>query len=170
MTSEIFRYIGIDTIDPAIWFIILAGIIIILILLLIIQMVRFSKFRNRIDKFLKVKNVNSLEDDVTELFEDNKYIMANTNKNKNDLEIVSKRINNCLRKKGIVKYDAFEQLGGSLSYAVALLDSNDTGFIINSVHSVEGCYSYIKEVEKGVCGIDLGKEEQQALEIALHDN
>ena len=68
---------------------------------------------------------------------------------------------------GIVKYDAFNQMGGKLSFSLALLDENNNGFILNSVHSTDGCYSYTKEIENGVCKISLGEEEEKALNIAM---
>ena len=71
------------------------------------------------------------------------------------------------QKIGIIKYDAFNQIGGKLSFSLALLDENDNGFILNSVHSADGCYSYTKEIIKGECAISLGEEEKQALEMAM---
>lgn len=44
---------------------------------------------------------------------------------------------------------------------------NNSGFILNSVHSAEGCYSYVKQVKNGESDILLGKEEQQALDMAM---
>ena len=58
-------------------------------------------------------------------------------------------------------------MGGQLSFSLALLDENDNGFILNSVHSTEGCYSYTKEVKNGQCSISLGEEEKQALDMAM---
>lgn len=74
------------------------------------------------------------------------------------------------QKFGIVKYDAFQQMGGQLSFSLVLLNENDNGFIINSVHSTEGCYSYSKEIKNGECSISLGEEEKKALNIALGIN
>ena len=71
------------------------------------------------------------------------------------------------QKVGIVKYDAFQQMGGKLSFSLALLDQNNNGFILNSVHSSEGCYSYTKEIKNGECAISLGSEEEKALDIAM---
>ena len=71
------------------------------------------------------------------------------------------------QKMGLVKYDAFNQMGGQLSFCLAMLDENNNGFILNSVHSTEGCYSYTKEIKKGECAIDLGKEETEALALAI---
>ena len=68
---------------------------------------------------------------------------------------------------GIVHYNAFKGMGGTLSFAMALLDYTNSGFIVNSVHSRESCYVYVKTVERGTTEILLGSEEQQALEQAL---
>ena len=69
----------------------------------------------------------------------------------------------------MVKYDAFKQMGGRLSFSLALLDENNNGFILNSVHSSDGCYSYTKEIKNGGCEISLGEEEEQALKIAMKE-
>ena len=64
-------------------------------------------------------------------------------------------------------FDAFNQMGGKLSFCLALLDENNNGFILNSVHSTEGCYSYTKEIQNGICEISLGNEEEKALNMAM---
>ena len=71
------------------------------------------------------------------------------------------------QKIGLVKYNAFREMGGELSFSMVLLDEKDNGFILNSVHSTEGCYSYTKEVKNGKCNITLGEEEKQALDMAM---
>ena len=48
-----------------------------------------------------------------------------------------------------------------------LLDYTNSGFILNSVNSREGCYIYIKAVELGQTDVLLGEEEKRALEQAL---
>jgi len=58
-------------------------------------------------------------------------------------------------------------MGGNLSFAMAILDYTNSGFVLNSVHSREGCYVYIKEVERGETDVLLGSEEKDALEQAL---
>ena len=73
----------------------------------------------------------------------------------------------CIQKIGIIKYDAFNQMGGKLSFSLALLDENNNGFVLNSVHSADGCYSYTKEIINGECAISLGVEEKQAIEMAM---
>ena len=58
-------------------------------------------------------------------------------------------------------------MGGQLSFSLALLDENDNGFILNSVHGAESCYSYTKVIKNGMCDISLGDEEREALNIAM---
>ena len=72
------------------------------------------------------------------------------------------------QKVGIVKYDAFHEMGGNLSFALTMLDENDNGWIFNAMHSREGCYTYIKEVVKGESYIELSEEERQCLEKAIY--
>ena len=61
-------------------------------------------------------------------------------------------------------------MGGNLSYALALLNEENTGVLINTMHSSHGCYSYMKEIIKGESFIALSEEEKQALEHAVKQN
>ena len=167
MNSNILNYLGIGSIDPAYIFIILLAMILVLFILLFVQNHRNKKMMQRISKFMKGKEAASLEDEIVELFEDNQYMRAATEENKNNIEDIYKKMSKCFRKVGIVKYDAFQQMGGQLSFSLALLDEKDNGFVLNSIHSVDGCYSYTKEIRHGECSLDLGEEERQALEEAI---
>jgi hypothetical protein len=71
------------------------------------------------------------------------------------------------QKIGIVKYDAFQEMGGKLSFVLAILNDENDGFLLNSMHSTrEGCYTYIKEIIKGESFVVLSSEEKLALEEA----
>lgn len=136
-------------------------------ILLIVQIVKTSKLRKRLDKFVLGKDGKSLEQDIISLYEDNKFLKITTEKNKSDIKTLYKNMEGAYQKMGLVKYDAFNQMGGQLSFCLALLDENNNGFIINSVHSTEGCYSYTKEIKHGESAIDLGREEKEALSMAM---
>lgn len=146
---------------------VLALISLIAIILLIIQICKTSRLKKRLDKFVVGKDGRSLEQEIVGLCEDNKFLKNNTERNKKDIRELFKRMEAAYQKMGLVKYDAFNQMGGQLSFSLALLDENDNGFIINSVHSTEGCYSYTKEIKNGKCSISLGKEEAEALAMAI---
>lgn len=138
-----------------------------MLILFIQQMKHIKNLQQRLEKFLTGKDGSSLEQEITALFEDNKFIKNSTAKNQRDISKLFKNMEKTYQKMGLVKYDAFNQMGGQLSFSLALLDENNNGFIINSVHSVEGCYSYTKEIKRGESSIELGKEEAEALSIAM---
>lgn len=146
---------------------VLSVIMLAVIILLTVQIRKVNKLKKRLDKFLIGKDGMSLEQDIIGLCEDNRFLKNNAEKNKKDIRSLYKQIESAYQKMGLVKYDAFNQMGGQLSFSLALLDENDNGFILNSVHSTDGCYSYTKEVKNGVSAISLGKEEAEALAIAM---
>lgn len=148
-------------------FLIMVVLLLIVLVLLIIQIIMNNKLKRRLDKFLTGKDGTNLEQEIAALFEDNKFLKINAEKNKKDIRSLFKNMESAYQKMGLVKYDAFNQMGGQLSFSLALLDENNNGFIINSVHSVEGCYSYTKEIKQGESSLTLGKEEAEALAIAM---
>ena len=61
-------------------------------------------------------------------------------------------------------------MGGKLSFALAMLDNNNTGWILNAMHSREGCYTYVKEIVKGESYVELAEEEAEALDKAIFED
>lgn len=167
MNSDFLTAIGLGGIDIGYILVGIVALLLILLILLIVLLIKYSNIKKRYDKFMKGKNAASLEDDMHGVFEDMKLLKSNTDKNKKDIRILYKNMEKTFQKLGIVKYDAFNQMGGQLSFSLALLDENNDGFIINSVHSSEGCYSYTKEIKDGTSPISLGAEEERALDIAM---
>lgn len=167
MNSDFLTMIGLGGVDIGYILVGIAGVLLIFMIILIVLITKYNKLKKRYDRFMKGKNAASLEENVHGVFEDMKLLKTYVDKNKKDIRILYKNMERTFQKLGIVKYDAFNHMGGQLSFSLALLDENNDGFIINSVHSSEGCYSYTKEIKGGTSGISLGKEEQQALNIAM---
>ena len=167
MNSDFSTMIGLGGVDIGYILVGIAGVLLIFMIILIVLIAKYNKLKKRYDRFMKGKNAASLEENVHGVFEDMKLLKTYVDKNKKDIRILYKNMERTFQKLGIVKYDAFNHMGGQLSFSLALLDENNDGFIINSVHSSEGCYSYTKEIKGGTSGISLGKEEQQALNIAM---
>lgn len=167
--SNLLNTIGLGNIDIGYLFLGMAVLLVILLILTICLLVKTQKLKKRLDRFVLGKDGVSLEQDIIALFEYNKFLKINCDKNKKDIHTLYKRMETAYQKMGLVKYDAFRQMGGQLSFSLALLNENNDGFIINSVHSTDGCYSYTKEVIAGECSITLGKEEEKALAIAMGD-
>jgi len=170
LTSSFLNRLGLGNFDLGYLLIAMAVLLIILIvvlILLIVQIKKTNKLKSRLDKFLLGKDGMSFEEDIIALFEDNKILNESNEQNKKDIKNLYRKHERAYQKMGLVKYDAFNQMGGQLSFSLALLDENNNGFIINSVHSTEGCYSYTKEIKLGESAISLGTEEEEALNIAM---
>lgn len=75
------------------------------------------------------------------------------------------------QKVGLVRFNPFSETGGDQSFTLALLDGNDTGVIVSSLHSRDNTRLYAKPVEKGKPkGYDFSKEEQEAISRACKKN
>lgn len=154
-------------IDPAY---IILGLGVVTLLLLIITIVcvfQTKKLYRRYDIFMRGKDAETLEDTVLDLIDEIKDLKAEDRASKDAIRTLTKNVKGSYQKFGMVKYNAFKGMGGNLSFAYAMLDFNNTGFILNTVHSREGCYLYIKIVERGETDVLLGSEEREALEQAL---
>ncbi len=165
MDNSILESIGIS--DPGIPIIILLVLVIALIVMLIFLLIRYNQLNLSYQMFMKGRRAESLEEEIGALFDDISTLKASSEKNKKDIKKMIENLRECYQRVGIVKYDAFKEMGGKLSFSVALLNDNETGFIINSIHSSEGCYVYTKEIVNGECAISLGDEEKKALTLAL---
>ena len=167
MTSNFLNQIGLGNVDIGYILIALLAMILVLFIIVIILMVRMSKINKRLSKFMKGKDAQSLEKEIVGLYEDNKFLKNMVDSNKKDIRQLYKQLAKAFQKVGIVKYDAYQQMGGLLSFSLALLDEDNNGLILNSVHSTEGCYTYTKEIRRGECSIELSNEEKVALDQAM---
>jgi len=68
---------------------------------------------------------------------------------------------------GLVRFDAFEDLGGMLSFAVALLDADGSGVVFSSINGRNETRIYAKPIEHGASRIHLSAEEEEAIRRAL---
>ena len=114
---------------------------------------------------------------VSDILELNKYIEETENNSKlyvtldednsNNIKDIYEKLEYTFQKIGVVKYDAFHEMGGKLSFALCMLDKKDNGYVVNVMHSNDGCFAYIKEIVNGKSYIELGKEEEKAVKQAL---
>lgn len=167
MNNSFLNGIGYGNIDIGIVLLIMAALILLLLIICIVNICSILKMKKKYKRFMQGKSAKSLEQEIVALFEDNKFIKNSIEKNQKDIRVLYKNFQSAFQKIGIVKYDAFHQMGGQLSFCLALLDENNNGFVLNSVHSSDGCYSYTKKIENGQCKISLGGEEEKALNIAM---
>lgn len=167
MNSDFLNNIGIGSWDMGLVVFIMAAIIFFAVIAVIVLSIELCKLKKRYNRFCGGKGAKSLENEIGTMFEENKAIRELTDKNKRDIRVIYHTLETTFQKVGLVRYDAFPQMGGNLSFSLALLNQKDNGFIINSVHGTDGCYTYSKEIKGGHCDIALGAEEQEALNKAM---
>lgn len=164
MESKILEALGIDL---GIIIIALFVLIVILFFMVINANMKYTRLKSSYNLFMRGKDGKTLEDSIFERFEELDNLTASTLKNRQAIRKINEEMMSNFQKVGILKYDAFQEMGGKLSFAITLLDGNNNGYIINSMHSREGCYNYIKEIVKGESYIELSEEEAESLDRAI---
>jgi hypothetical protein len=79
---------------------------------------------------------------------------------------VASRLDGCLQRLGLLRYDALEGTGGRQSVSMAMLDSGANGVVLTAIQDREYARIYIKQVVDGHSDLELSPEERQALERA----
>lgn len=146
----------------------LAALVVVLIIILIVNSVKMSKLKKNYRIFMEGNDAKSLEDTLIKRLDQIDDLMESDKENKEAIQVVLDHLDATYQKVGLVKYDAFNEMGGKLSFSLALLNRKNDGFIINAMHSREGCYTYIKEIINGNSVILLSEEEKEALEEAVN--
>ena len=147
--------------------ILLTILVIVLIVVVLKQRHVVKMIDFRMNRLMNGKDADSLENEIAYIIKDHKSLKQVVDLNKKDIEALFHHVRASYQKVGLVKYDAFSQMGGQLSFCLVLLDQDNNGFILNSVHSTEGNYCYSKQVKNGVGDVGFSKEEQEAMEMAM---
>ncbi len=149
----------------------IAVVIVVFVIFLVLYVRQDNKIKRltkRYEKFMKGKNAENLADAIEENFQQMEKLELDHQKTRQEVNEALKGITSTFHRMGIVKYDAFKEMGGNLSFVLCLLDDTNTGFILNTMHGRDSSYTYIKEIIKGEAYSTLGDEEKEALEKAMN--
>ena len=142
-------------------------LLIVLLLVVIIETVFIAIIHRKYISFMKrLGNGKNLDEmlkiyisDVDAVKKDNKEI-------KNYYTKLDSDIASCVQKVGLVRYNAFKDVGSDLSFAIALLDANDNGVVLNGLYGSESSNIYAKPIKNKKSTYQLSEEEEYAIEIA----
>ena len=143
-----------------------ALILFISLMITIVNLVQIKKLKKKYTKFMTGSNAQTLEDTIANHLNEIDGLISSNDANNKNIAQLTNQIQFAFQKVGLVKYDAFQEMGGKLSFSLCLLNEKEDGFIINAMHSREGCYTYIKQIIAGKCVIILSDEEKEALDMA----
>jgi predicted phosphohydrolase len=128
--------------------------------------------------FLRTKKQNelffddgskNLRDLVTRAITDNKGIHQRAAKIETSIDQISSIIRNSYQRFAMVRYNPFSDTGGDQSFSLALLDLNNNGVVITSIHGREINRIYAKQVDNGVSKHNLSAEEEEAIKGAMNE-
>ena len=144
------------------------GVLMIIMYLLVINLYynlnymkkRYKKMMTGVDGANLERTMIGCIDSIKAINNENEKLWAETKEIKDLLQRAVTRM-------AIVRFRAFEDMGGDLSYAVAMLDSNNNGVIMSSIFAREDSRSYAKPIVNGQSTYALTKEEEEALQQAL---
>lgn len=163
-------FFGIFTVNGAYLFIALTVLFLISFIMVITLLCKLKNLTKRYEDFMGGRDGRTMEEVIRGKLDEIEDIKLKSFKNGKDIAELFEKMEKTVCKVGLVKYDAFNEMGGKLSFALVLLNEHNTGLSMNSMHGPEGSYVYVKEIINGQSYIALGDEEQKALDIALDRN
>jgi len=127
----------------------------------------FWRIQNQYRKLTKGTAKKTLDEVFEKLFK-------NLDSNKNTIDLIKKEMNLMkidslvhLQKIGFIRYNPFPETGGNQSFCLALMDANNNGVVLSSLHNRESTRIYAKPIKEGVAkDYNLSAEEKQAINLA----
>ena len=146
----------------------LAVAVVILFILCIVLFVKFSGQKKKYDYFMGANRrpSHNLEMKIQDYYETSKRIEEKYSKLLDMVTDMDKTDKTKIQKVGLIRYNPFDEMGGNLCFALALLDGYDNGVVLNGIHSRTGSFPYAKPIEMGVSTYMLSEEEIKAVEMA----
>jgi hypothetical protein len=138
----------------------------ILFILFLVFIVRLGKVRKQYKRIMKVKQKQDFEQVLFQYADDVKTVLEQQSEIRNSLKQLEQQLVQKIGPVGVVRFNAFGNTGSDLSYAVALLDSEQNGVIISSIFGREESRTYAKPIVNGESSYLLTDEEKKALEAA----
>ena len=80
---------------------------------------------------------------------------------------VERQLEGAIAYRGLVRYDAYNEMSGHQSTSIALLDATRSGVVVSSIHHREQARVYAKQVHGGEAELELSPEEAEAVRLAM---
>lgn len=136
--------------------------------LLIYNIIKTSILDKKYKEFMsRLGNGENFEEVLSKYMKNVLNVVEETSALKKYCKELEKNMQKCIQKIGMVRYTAFQNTGSDLCFALALLDFENNGVVINGIYSRDNTTTtYAKPIEKGCSKYKLAKEEEEALNIA----
>lgn len=145
----------------------LSGLVVLLLILFLVTVIRTSQVRKRYRNLMKGLKHANLEEilfqyagEVKRLQEEVHEVVARNERLQREIELSIGPV-------GVLRYNAFPDVGSDLSYSLALLNRDGDGVVLSSIFGREESRTYAKPVLAGASRYKLSEEEQEALQKAI---
>ena len=128
---------------------------------------KFYNENKKLDAVLENGKAKDLKDFVLKQQDKNRALELELEKAFLKIENLEDISAKTIHKTGIIRFNPFNDMGGNQSFAIALLNAKNNGFVISSLFIQEGNRVYTKEVKNGKSSHSLSKEELEAIEKAI---
>ena len=149
---------------------IIFALIVAMTLLVIWQLsltVKYLKLHKKYNTYMRCSDGRSMEEKIDAYYgEFNGINSAIQDLDKQLGELNRKNMRN-FSKVGFVRFTAFSEVGSDLSFAIALMDGSNNGFVLSSIFGREDNRFYAKPLENGVSKYRLSEDEELAVQKAL---
>jgi hypothetical protein len=152
---------------------VLLGMTVMILLALIVFIsinVKLSRMNKRYRTIMKGMEGGNIEQMLLSHIEEVKQALHKVDDLTNDCRQLKINSEKCIQKFGVVRFNAFEDMGSDLSFAIALLDYQNNGVVISSIYSRNESHTYAKPIVSGNSSYFLTEEEKKALGQAMKIN
>ena len=140
---------------------------IVITILLIVNIIIVQRHKRQYINFMRrLGKGNNVDELLREYIKDVKEIKKDNNEIKAYYTQLDYNINSSIQKVGLVRYNAFKDVGSDLSFALALLDRDNNGVVLNGLYGSDSSNIYAKPIKDGDSKYPLSEEEKSAIEIA----
>lgn len=133
----------------------------------IVQARRLRRMNTRWKELLDGVNGENLERLLYDHLRERMQLQANIDLADNRIQTLEEKMAGAKRHLGLVKYDAFEDVGGSQSFAMAIYDDRGDGALLTSLVGRSDCRVYCKPLLGGKSERNISQEEQRAIREAV---
>ncbi|ASA24986.1 DUF4446 family protein [Paenibacillus donghaensis] len=154
--------------DQLAWFVLgVSAMLLVLLVILIMQGAKLRTMRRKYESMMGGNGVEDLEGLLIDLKNQADMLEEEQHKHKAALEATGVRIRSMKSNIALKRYNAFGERGNNLSFSLALVDDDQSGVVITSLHNRENSYIYSKPMDKGESQIPLSPEEKEVIALAL---
>lgn len=132
--------------------------------------IKLSKMNKRYQKMMQGMEGNNLEKLLIGHIEEVRHAVDKVNAMENEYKRMDALTQYCVQKIGIVRFNAFEDTGSDLSFAIALFDAKNNGVVFSSIYGRNESRTYAKPIVNGQSEYHLTNEEKEAIAKALAKN